>query len=325
MDTAGWYRYFAEVEAAESSPAYCTLANGVAGDPVVLERLGRLPETKRQPNLMFASVQFLGGPTSSWDEFRAFVLDRWDDLADLMTRRSTQTNEAARCSALLPVLGTLHSPIALIEVGASAGLCLIPDRYSYSYDGAVIGDSPVRIDVDCTGPVPVPTEMPEICWRRGIDLSPLDVRDPDDVAWLRACIWPEHRARRERLARAVEIAAADPPTIVRGDLVTEIDALIEAAPTEATTVVFHSAVLSYLSVEQRRAFADNMRNQPGVVWISNEAPGVVAGLDGPPTKVSTSNAFVLGLDGTDVLAYTDPHGRWLAWASPPSHARLSTR
>ena len=315
MDVAEWYRFFAEVEAKESSPTYRVLANGVADDEVVLGHLARLPAAKRQPNLLFATVQFLDGPTADWLEFRRFMLSRWDDIAALMATRSTQTNEAARCAAFLPVLASIRSPIALIEVGAAAGLCLFPDRYSYSYSHTLVGDSPVRIDVECTGAVPVPVEMPDICWRRGIDLNPLDVTDPVDVKWLRACIWPEHDDRRDRLERAVKIAADDPPTIIAGDLNSEIDAVLASAPTDAVIVVFHSAVLAYLAVEQRQAFAENMTSRHEVIWLSNESPGVIADLASPQQSLKP-NAFLLGRNGTEARAHTDPHGTWLDWIAP---------
>ena len=324
MDTAGWYRRFAEIEAAASSPRYRLLASGVADDPVLLDHIDRLPLAKRQPNLLFASTQFLNGPTTDWVAFRTFVLDEWDRVAASMRMRSTQTNEPARCSAFLPVLASLPAPVALIEVGASAGLCLYPDRYSYAFEAtiggpaiggsAIVGESTLRLDVACSGPTPIPVGVPDVCWRRGIDLNPLDVGDPDDVAWLRACIWPEQHERRARLDRAVDIAAADPPTILRCDLVDGIDALVASAPVDATTVVFHSAVLSYLTVEQRRAFATKMRRHADVVWLSNEAPHVVEGLGiAPPSR---PNGFVLGRDGHRALAFTDPHGEWLDWLEP---------
>lgn len=312
VDTAAWYEYFADVEARESSPSYANLAAGVAGDQQLIEQLEQLPPRKRQPNLLFASVQFLGGPTSNWDDFRSFVSANWTGISELMRDRSTQTNEASRCSALLPVLGTIGSPIALIEVGASAGLCLFPDRYSYSYNGTAIGDSALRMEVACTGPVPIPSVLPDVSWRAGVDLNPLDVTNAEDVAWLNACIWPEHDERRDRLERAVKIAAADPPKILSGDLNGTIDELIEAAPAGLRVVVWHSAVLSYLSIEDRSAFVEDMKSRPDVDWISNEAPGVVADLANAKPPPS-ANAFVLGLNGTDVLAYTDPHGRWLDW------------
>ena len=181
VDTGAWYRYFAEVEAKQTSPSYRRLANGVADDSGLIARLELLPAPKRQPNLLFASVSYLGGPTSDWESFRSFVETHWLVIRDLMLVRSTQTNEVARCGTILPVLAELDGPIALIEVGASAGLCLLLDRYSYSFNRHRVGVAALCIEVECTGPVPIPASLPEISWRCGIDLNPLDVTNADDL------------------------------------------------------------------------------------------------------------------------------------------------
>ncbi len=311
MDTGGWYRYFAEVEAKATSPSYRRLANGVADDCGLITLLELLPAPKRQPNLLFAAVRYLDGPSSDWESFRSFVETHWAAVRNLMSVRSTQTNEVARCGTILLALAELQGPIALIEVGASAGLCLLPDRYGYSFNEQRIGNSPLRIEVDCSGPLPIPATLPEISWRCGIDLNPLDVTNPDDVAWLRSCIWPEHTERRERFDLAVAIAAENAPTIVRGDLIDRIGSVLDEAPADSKRVVFHSAVMSYLDAGRRRAFAAMMHARDDVVWISNESPGVVPDLvapDPPPT----ASAFLLARDG-QALAFTDPHGSWIAW------------
>ena len=108
-----------------------------------------------------------------------------------MRARATQTNEAGRCAVLLPVLAALPQPLALLEVGASAGLCLYPDRYAYRYGDQVLGAGEPVLDCAATGVAPPPAR-PEVVWRAGLDLNPLDVTDPADVAWLDALIWPEH-------------------------------------------------------------------------------------------------------------------------------------
>jgi hypothetical protein len=262
-------------------------------------------------------VRYLNGPTDDWSLFRTFVDDRWNDVSVLLFRRSVQTNEVARCASLLPVLAGLPQPLALIEVGASAGLCLFPDRYQYSFGDTVVGaPSPVHIATQCVGPVPIPAALPEVAWRAGLDLRPLDVMDDDDVAWLRACVWPEHDHRRARLDAAIALARADPPEIVTGDLATDLAPLIDRAPSHATTVVFHSAVLVYCSAEQRAAFVDTIRSRPDVVWVSNEVPGVVPGLtvDQPlPAFASNGVGFAVGVGGASALARADGHGAWLAW------------
>jgi hypothetical protein len=212
VETAERFRRFARFEAGRSSPSYGRLARFVAEREPLLALLDELESDKRQPNLLFAAVRFLDGPIDNAGRFGEFVIDRWADLSQLMTERSTQTNEAARTATFLPLLARLQGPLTLIEVGASAGLCPYPDRYSISYNGGPpLTASPVEIPVTTTGAVPIPARLPTIATRIGIDLNPLDVNDAQDLAWLNACIWPEHHARRDRLATAAAIVAADPP------------------------------------------------------------------------------------------------------------------
>src|SRR5436189_2923612 len=129
------YRRFAEDEAHGKSPLYEELARGVAADEEILDLLLSLPRLKRQPNLLFAAARHLFGTPDGWRRFRRGVAQRKDALCALMLMRSTQTNEPGRCAALLPVLAGLPQPLALLEVGASAGLCLLPDFYGYDYGG----------------------------------------------------------------------------------------------------------------------------------------------------------------------------------------------
>jgi hypothetical protein len=111
--------------------------------------------------------------------------------------------------------------------------------------GAEAGTFPV-LHCSTTGPVPLPSELPRVVWRAGIDLHPLDVGDPDDVAWLEALIWPEQDFRRERVRQAIAVARAEPPVLAAGDLNEELLALAAQAPRNAALVVFHSAVMAYL-------------------------------------------------------------------------------
>ncbi|MQA94502.1 MAG: DUF2332 family protein [Streptosporangiales bacterium] len=312
--TADRYRRFAEWEAPGVSETYGELAGGVAADPELIALLDGLPSAKRQPNLLFGAVRFLDGPVRDYAAFRAWTRRHWDRIRAVMLERRTQTNEPGRCATLLPLLATLPEPLALIEVGASAGLCLYPDRYAYSYDGRPpIGpDGAVVLGCATTGPVPLPARPPAVAWRAGIDLNPLDVRDPDAVRWLDSLIWPEHEHRRERLRAAVRIAAADPPHLVRGDLNRALADLVARVPDGATPVIFHSAVLPYMAPADRERFAGTVRDLPGH-WVANEAPEVLPeiGRAAPPPPAHEA-VFVLALDGRPV-AFTGPHGRSLRW------------
>lgn len=310
------------------SPSYEALALRVAGDPDLIALIDTLPPMKRQPNLVFSAARYLGAPVGDPGAFREWLLGSWDEVREVALARATQTNEAARCASVLPLIALAagDAPVALLEVGVSAGLDLYPDRYSYRYrtaDGLVSIDPPdgeSRVVIDCavTGPAPIPDRVPEIVWRAGIDLNPLDAASSDDVAWLDALIWPEHEDRRRRLRAAAAIAASEPPRMFTGDVLDRLEEVAAHAPRGATLIVFHTAVLMYLTPGARAQFAERVAALPGH-WISNEWHGV-SPLDWTtpagehPELAALPSDFELALDGRH-LAFCSPHGRDLRWLS----------
>ena len=318
-DVAARYRRFADVEAAGVSPRYEELARAVSDDREVLAFLAALPVPKQQPNLLLAALQYLHGAVPDPRQLRSRVLEDADRLRETMLARATQTNEPARCAALLPLLSRFTQPLHLIEVGTSAGLCLYPDRYEYSYGGVRVGGpSSVRIDCAVSGPVPVPAGVPTVATRTGIDLAPLDPADPDDRAWLRALVWPGQHDRLSRLDAALDLAAAGPAQMIAGHLLDELPAAVAAVEVRGTTVVFHTAVLPYLDPQEQAAFTALVAELP-VRWLSQEGIGVLPAVrDRLPAEerpdAGRPAELVLALDG-DPVARTAPHGgrlRWLA-------------
>ena len=310
------YVQFATRETAGVSPTYERLSLAVSRDDEILARLDTLPSPRRQPNLLFGVVRLLGGPVDDPDAFGEFVVEQWPAIESEMLRRATQTNEVGRCALLLPVLAALPQPLALLEVGTSAGLCLYPDRYTYRYasehgDRVVGSDGPV-LECAATGLVP-PRRRPEVVWRAGLDLNPLDITNPADLAWLEALIWPEHTHRRARLRAAGAVAAADPPLLVRGDLVDDLPALLDRAPGDAALVVFHTSVLYQVPEPRRAAFVELVTRLPAR-WISVEGPHVLA-YDGLPDPPDEGFHNVLALDG-EPLAWTRGHGEAMVWFGP---------
>jgi hypothetical protein len=294
------------------SAAYAALSRAVAADRTILAFLATLPRPKQQPNLLFAAARYLLGQPADHERLHDLVSRDPAALTRVMLARRTQTNEPARCATILPALALLPEPLALIEVGASAGLTLLFDRYSYDYAGhRVVGTDPQAPVLRCAtrGPVPLPSRVPAITWRAGLDLNPLDVRDDNDVHWLSCLVWPGEGDREQRLAGAIATARRDPPVISGGDLLTDLPALAAQAPADATLVIFHSAVLAYLSAEERRTVVDIMRGLPAT-WLSNEAPGVIPDVAVPAHQ---GRPFALIRDGHDVLALTDGHGDWVQW------------
>lgn len=320
---AATYDDFGRHWARGTSPLYEDWALGIARDPEMLARLAALPQPKRQPNLVFASARWEGAALSPYHEVRPWLLEHWDRIVATGAARTVQTNEANRCATWLPPLSRIDGPLALLEVGAAAGLCLFPDRYSVEYDTPA---GPRRVD-PATGPsdvvltcrvddeASVPARHPDVVWRRGIDLDPIDASDPDAVDWLATLVWPgpDHDARVARLRAAAAIVAADPPTIERGDLRERVTAAAASAPADATVVVFHSAVLLYLDADGRREFADLMaglgeRVGRRVVWLSNETLGTLPEIDDRvPAGTVTDHRFIQTHDAHPI-ALAGQHG-----------------
>ncbi len=162
------------------------------------------------------------------------------ELERLIATRSTQTNEVGRCSALLP--GLCHvaaeyewqEPLSLLDLGTSAGLNLLFDDYAYTYRAAEGGairtagaaDSAVALECSVRDDLTYLPELrsPAMAERVGLDLSPVDPFSDDDALWLLACQWPDNPARFERLRAALANvrAAAHPPRLERGDMLTDL-------------------------------------------------------------------------------------------------------
>lgn len=326
------YRNFA-VYAAGNSPCFEQWALGVADDPDVQRWLAGLPEPKRQPNLVFAAARWHGlAAPAPYGALRTALLGDTGPIRATVLERATQTNEVGRLATLLPAFAAVpgDGPVGLLEVGASAGLCLYPDRWSYSWTTArgtvTTGTAGRTLHADVTGPAVLPAHVPEVVWRAGVDLNPLDAGDPDTCRWLLTLVWPEHDDRRRVLEAALDLARRDPPDLRRGDLLRELPGLVAeglaALPDHGRLLVFHSAVIAYLDVPGRERFAglvrDLLAGDPRLHWVANERPRALpavtaTGPQPPPGR------YVLAVDGR-VVGHTHQHGRSLHWWSEADRA-----
>jgi hypothetical protein len=232
-----------------------------ARDPEVLGLLAAAQGPQRRPNLLLAAVHYLllgGDPHplgrfypsldaerargDPWPVFRAFVLSRRADLQALIARRHTQTNEVRRSAVLYPAIALaareLAEPTAILEAGAAAGLNLLFDRYWFDYAAAgTAGDpaSPVRARCQVRGRLrpPISQPAPQVAARLGIDAHPLDIRDADQVLWLRSLVWPEHHGRVELLQNAIAVARRDLPPLDHGTLPEAVTEAGRASPQTA--------------------------------------------------------------------------------------------
>lgn len=333
-DVAGRYERFARLEAKHHSDVYQDWAMAVSSDEQVCALLDLLPPDKRQPNLVFACARLHGAAPGPYASLRETLLGRWEAVRAEILTRSTQTNEPARLGILLPafaqVARTAGAPLTLIELGASAGLCLTPDRWSYRWtdrDGHTVSELTTpgaigTLSVSQRGPMAwtLPASLPPIAARIGLDLHPLDPADADTRRWLRTLVWPGQPEREQRLDAALDAAAERPIPVRQGD-VTEpgtIDALLAEVPRDTVPVIFHTAVLAYLSAENRQRFVDDMSARVArgrCHWVSYE------GHTAPDTLSAAARehwgerlrrgAFTVCLDAEPVWQ-ADGHARWVA-------------
>ena len=227
-----------------------------------------------------------------------------------------QTNEVGRSSLLMAglmvALREYELPVALFEVGASAGLNLRLDDYAYDLGSREFGrpGSPVSLRPEWTG-APPPSAPLKIAARRGCDLAPLDVTDPKVRERLLSYCWSEQRERMQRLEAALELAAADPPLLDEADAAAWTERHIE--PRAGTlTVLAHTIALQYFPAESQAAIASYMQRRGGAATA--EAPLAWLGFELNPEAGRAELHLTLWPGGERrLLAAAHPHGTWIEW------------
>jgi hypothetical protein len=237
---------------APRSPLYAELCRRFAVDPVAGEIVG-LEMNWEQPLRLLGGLHYLVlGGEASWDdpleEHREF-------LTEFVASQGVQTNEVQRSWVLLPLFlrvaqRTGAHELDLVELGSSAGLNLVWDRYRYVYEAGEWGGPDARLTLSAAEKRPVPGELlelrPRVSRRVGIDRSPIDVTTDEGARLLKCFVWAGQTERLERLDRAIESLRDDPPELMRGDIVEELPAILAGRRPDVLTVVFETATLGYL-------------------------------------------------------------------------------
>ena len=344
--SAALWKWFAETATAGYSPVYTEIARSVAGDREILALVEAAVPASNLPPLLLAAVNFLllGGldhplagvyagkaePADGPALFRDLCLSHRSEIVEVMRSHRVQTNEVGRSALVGPALAwaaaRLPLPFRLVDVGSSAGLNLLCDRYYLDYGAhGTTGDPAAPVHVECEvkgGVPPIAPALPEIDERIGIDLDPPDLRHPDDARWLLACVWPGTN-RVERTERAIALAAADPPVVLRGDAVDLLPQVL-AAPPAGTDVILTTWSFSYFPAQAKSRMVDILARRGTVrplVWVACDLPGVVDAVDAPEPpdhgagSADLMSAVVFDADGAhpSVLAFGHSHGLWLDW------------
>lgn len=342
MTEHDYWSFFAEEARRLNAPLYTRLAKGIGEDA----ELRALAETARpgQPlaNILLGAVHFLllrgvehplrsfypnlnGGRRA--DEtadpvpvFMDFVESHRSSLASLVASRITNTNEVGRSAVLHAGFRALAAaapePLNLVEIGPSAGLNLVWDRYRIRYMGAssvYLTDAPegsLVIESGLRGDkVPPLGPPPRVASRIGLERNPVDLDDADARDWLRALVWPEHGARLKRLESAIASARGEKPRIVAGDALERLPEALADAPADETLCVYHTIVTYQFTHEMRKALDDTL---------------VAASLRRPVWRIAfewagdhryplTLTRYADGDRREKTLALCDPHGAWIEW------------
>jgi len=252
---------------------------------------------------------------ASWDDPGAALDEHGAFLRRFTAEHDVQTNEVQRSWALLPAFLAVADgrPLDLLELGPSAGLNLVWDRYRYAYSSGCWGDPDAPLALTGDDRVAPPAELvarpAEVARRRGVDLNPVDATSDEGSRLLRAFVWPDQHERLERLERAITVLRSDPPVLLRGDYVEQLPALLDDRCEDAQLVVFETASAQYLDREQlhtvRAAMQAAGRAEPFVYLTARSSSGS-AGYSLEAERWPGGER--------QRLAVFDFHAAWLEWA-----------
>ncbi len=241
------------------------------------------------------------------DEQQAF-LARW------CAEQGVQTNEVQRAWGILPGFLSVADgrPIDLLELGPSAGLNLVWDRYSYRYSTGTWGESMLELTGDDRVPPPAGLlrRRVQVARRRGIDLSPIDATTAHGARLLESFVWADQAPRIERLRSAIDILRDDPPELRRGDYVEALPTLLADRLPDTHLVVFQTASTMYVGADGLRQLARVLHEasleEPFTFLGTGQSPGDDGyGLESQKLPGSERRR----------LAVFDFHGDWLEWGA----------
>jgi len=340
------YRHFGEVDAAGTSPLYERVAVALSESGEALRAIEAAPARKRHPAVILAALHdlalagrapALAAAYAAADDDAAAgaaidtLLRMTDSVVAIAVRRPTRANETGRCAVLYPAIAEAArrvgaNAVGLIDVGCSAGLNLNVDRVGITYsNGQSLGDpsSPVQLSSSIVGEQPIPARaMPEVVARVGVDLDPVDVTDPDDARWLRACLWPDQPEQAARLEAEMALAATAPPLLLHGDAVEVVPDAFARVPADALPVVVTTWALSHFPLESRLRFLhrlDEAAAGRAVAWVSAEGVGVAPAIPALGDRRASGHSIIgLAVFGRSALRAEAigrcwSRGRFLAW------------
>lgn len=257
------------------------------------------------------------------DAIVAAVAKEWDARLVPWLDHPPQTNEAGRSSSivagLLWLARRLGPRFEMNEIGASAGVNTMIERYRYDLGGVAVGpaDSPMRLKPEWRGPPPPAGEV-AIVAIRGCDVAPVDLADPAQALRLKAYVWPDAPERMERIAVVAQLAAERLPLLERSDAGEFVERCLERPQQPGVTrVLYHSVMWQYLPDRTRRAITVAMEHAGAHAAGDRPLAWVRLETNRETFRHELSIRYWPGGAESVTLSEAHPHGAWIAWRGAP--------
>ena len=233
-----------------------------------------------------------------------------------------QTNEAGRSASIMAGLlwlsGKLGARFDLFELGASAGVNTMIDRYFYQLGETEVGPaaSPMQISPEWRGVSP-PTNSVKIKSIRGCDLQPIDLTDPESALKLKSYVWPEATQRMGRIEAAIALAGEQKPNVIAMDAAEFVRQELAKPQAEGMTrAMFHSIMWQYMPAESQQAIVTAMEEAGAKATADRPLAWLALETDPATFRHELKVRYWRGdsSDGeTHLLSFAHPHGAWVEW------------
>ena len=329
------FRNFSIKECKDSSQLYEHLTLKISEDHELLELSAYSGDGQPVPNLFLAAVHFLLLSGSdhvlkhyypsitesplpmedSFPHFKDFCRQQREEIISILQTKMVQTNEIRRCAYLYPsfcfIYNMVNKPLSLVEIGTSAGLQLLWDRYSYSYGtNEIFGDAESIVHLTAelrNGNTPfLLPDSPPVASKIGIDLHVNDLSNRQDYLWLKSLIWPEHEDRRSLFEQAASLLMANPIELLEGDGVSLLDDVVKQIPLDSVVCIFHTHVANQIPNDQKKHLLEKVKSigaKRDVFHLYNNMWDAQLHLD----------YFINGTEYNEIIGMTEGHGRWFDW------------
>lgn len=257
------------------------------------------------------------------DELVVGLVETFDHVLLPWLDHPPQTNEAGRSASVMAALLWLSRRVGgrfeMNEIGASAGINTMMERFHFDLGGVEVGPvgSPMQLAPEWRGKPP-PADPAAIEGIRGCDLKPMDLRDPDTVLRLKSYVWPEARERMGRIDRAARLAAERAPELDRMGAAEWVEEVLSEPQVEGVTrTLFHSIVWQYIPEPTRERIAAAMETAGEAATTDKPLAWIMLETNRETFAHELRVRYWPGPADWTLLARAHPHGAWVEWICKP--------